>query len=93
MRAHDERNRGLGMTKSSPLRFLALAKVSEMTILHPHFLKAVEDLRAAVVMAGSTTQALEKRMVPLGPWRPSLLSQNHRHHVGWWDLWLCYLTN
>lgn len=74
------------MTKSSPLRFLTLAKVPEMSILHARFLKAVEDLRAAVVVAGSTTQAMEKRMMALGPWRPSLLSQNHRHRVGWWEL-------
>lgn len=74
------------MTKPSPLRLLTLAKVSEMSIFHAHCLKAVEDLRAAVVMAGSTTQALEKRVMPLGACRPSLLSQNHRHRVGWWEL-------
>lgn len=80
MRTHDERNRGLGMTESSPLRFLTLAKVSEMTILCAHCLKAVEDLRGAVVMAGGTTQALERRVMTPGtlqataavpkPWAP-----------------------
>lgn len=53
------------MTKSS-LRFLTLAKVSEMSILRARCLQVVEDLKGAVVMSGSTTQALERRAMTLG---------------------------
>lgn len=59
------------MTESSPLRFLAFAKVSERSRLCARCLKAAEDLRGAVVMAGSTTQPLGRRVMAL----ETLLSQ------------------
>lgn len=55
MGAHDVRSRRLGVKHSSPLKFLTLAKASEMSIFHAHFQKAIEDLRGVVVIAGSLT--------------------------------------
>lgn len=54
------------MTEFSPLRFPTLAKASEMSILVAPCQKAVEDLRGAVVTAGSTTHALRRRPMTLG---------------------------
>lgn len=56
--------------------------------------KAVED-KGAVVKADSTMWVLERRrwlLKPMGPWRLLLLSQDHRHCVGKWELSVCIPT-
>lgn len=61
----------------SPLRFLTLAKVSELSRLGAYCLKAVENLRKAEVMAGGTAQALGRRVRALGTLMATTAVPNH----------------